>query len=207
MGRFQLSYSECCGVSVGFIAVVSVKGIAVNAESVVEFWHLTQTHEVNICIEGGWAVDAVLKRQTRTHGDLDIALPASEVPALRHLMAKQGYGEVPRPDSWEHNFVLEDPTGRLLDVHSYTLNPDGSNAGGVSYVADQLAGSGVILGTPVRCVPPHWLVQSHSGYDLRDSDWHDVRLLCREFNLEIPTGFESLATPKPETGGSTEKLV
>ena len=177
------------------------------AECVVEFWHLTQTHGLNICIEGGWAVDAALKRQTRTHGDLDIALPASEVPALRQLVAKQGYVEVPRPDTWDHNFVLEDPSERLLDVHSYILNLDGSNAGGVSYVADQLAGSGVILGTPVRCVPPHWLVQSHTGYDLRDSDWHDVRLLCSEFNLEIPAGFERLATPEHKIGGATEKPV
>lgn len=165
------------------------------AKCVIEFWRATQKCGLEVCIEGGWAVDAVLKRQTRPHSDLDIALPAAEVSELRQLLAARGYAEVPRPDSWEHNFVLEDAQGRLIDVHSYILNPDGSNAGGVSYVADQIAGSGVILGTPVRCVPPHWLVQSHSGYELRQSDWQDVRLLCSEFNLEIPPGFEGLVVP------------
>jgi lincosamide nucleotidyltransferase A/C/D/E len=160
------------------------------AESVIELWNATQKRGLEICIEGGWAVDAVLKRQTRPHNDLDIALPAAKVSALRRLLTARGYAEVPRPDSWEHNFVLEDLQGRLIDVHSYILNPDGSNAGGVSYVADQIEGNGVILGTPVRCVPPHWLVRSHIGYELRQSDWHDVRLLCSEFNLEFPPGFE-----------------
>lgn len=171
------------------------------AECVIEFWRATQKRGLEICIDGGWAVDAVLKRQTRPHNDLDIALPAAEVSALRQLLTARGYVEVPRPDSWEHNFVLEGPQGRLIDVHSYILNPDGSNAGGVSYVADQIAGSGVILGTPVRCVPPLWLVQSHTGYELRQSDFHDVRLLCSEFNLEIPPDFEELAASDGQEGG------
>ncbi|SMY07084.1 nucleotidyltransferase domain-containing protein [Flavimaricola marinus] len=163
------------------------------AESVVEFWLATQERGLEVCIDGGWAVDAVLKRQTREHNDLDIALPAVHVPALRAMLDARGYVEVARPDSWEHNFVLEDRQGRLIDVHSYILNPDGSNAGGVSYVADHVSGSGFILGTEVRCVPPHWLIQSHSGYELRPSDWHDVRLLCQELGLAIPPGFEALA--------------
>lgn len=171
------------------------------AECVIDFWRATQDRGLEICIEGGWAVDAVLKRQTRPHNDLDIALPAAEVSALRQLLDARGYAEVHRPDSWEHNFVLEGPEGRLIDVHSYILNPDGSNAGGVSYVADQVSGSGVILGTPVRCVPVHWLVQSHSGYDLRPSDWHDVGMLCSAFNLPIPPGFEALAASEDAKGG------
>jgi lincosamide nucleotidyltransferase A/C/D/E len=170
------------------------------AGCVIDFWHAAQKHGLEICIDGGWAVDAVLKRQTRPHSDLDIALPAVEVPALRRLLAARGYGEVYRPDSWEHNFVLEDPQGRLIDVHAYVLNPDGSNAGGVSYVADQVSGSGVILGVPVRCVPAHWLIQSHTGYELRGCDWHDVRLLCKELDLAIPPGFEALAASIRQDG-------
>jgi len=170
------------------------------AECVIDFWHATQKRGLQICIEGGWAVDAVLKRQTRPHNDLDIALPAVDVPALRQLLAAGGYVEVHRPDSWEHNFVLEDPQGRLIDVHSYVLNPDGSNAGGVSYVADQVSGEGVILGVTVRCVPAHWLILSHTGYELRESDWHDVRLLCSELNLAIPPGFEALAASISQDG-------
>lgn len=162
---------------------------ALNARCVVEFWNLAEKHELDICIDGGWAVDAVLEQQTREHGDLDIALPASKVPELRQLMRERKYVEVPRPDSWEHNFVLQDPHGRTLDVHSYSLNPDGSNAAGVPYRAEQLCGSGLVLGVPVRCVPPAWLVVFHSGYQLRENDYHDVRHLCRRFNLPLPAEY------------------
>jgi len=168
------------------------------AKCVVDLWHLTQQHGLNICIDGGWAVDAVLGVQTREHSDLDIALPSAMVSGLRQLMTELGYCEVRRPDSWEHNFVLQGPNGRLLDVHSYELNPDGSNARGVPYIAEQLIGSGVILGVPVRCVPPRWLVTFHTGYNLRENDVHDVRLLCNRFNLALPADYEKLVPPWPE---------
>jgi hypothetical protein len=39
---------------------------------------------------------------------------------------------------------------------------------------------------PVRCIPPVWLVEFHSGYELDDNDWHDVRLLCQRFQIAVP---------------------
>lgn len=171
------------------------------ARCVVDFWSLAEKNGLDICIDGGWAVDAVLEKQTREHGDLDIALPSSRVPDLRQLMSERGYHEVPRPDSWEHNFVLQDPNGRTLDVHSYELNPDGSNAGGVPYTAEQLSGSGLVLGVAVRCVPPAWLVVFHTGYQLRENDYHDVQLLCSRFNLPVPVEYQKSAEGQAERDG------
>jgi lincosamide nucleotidyltransferase A/C/D/E len=156
------------------------------ASAVVQFWKSARSSGLNVCIDGGWAVDAALAVQTRSHADLDIALPASEVSALRALLQKAGFSEVSRPDSWAHNFVLQSVTGDIIDVHSYELNPDGSNKLGVAYIADHLSGEGVILGCSVRCVPPRWLVQFHTGYDVDQNDWHDVRLLCEKFDIAIP---------------------
>jgi len=156
------------------------------ANCVIDFWCATEALDLDICIDGGWAVDAVLGRQTRPHADLDIALPAVKVPALRQLLYSRGYIEVRRLDSWEHNFVMQGPEDREIDVHSYVLNSDGSSAGGVGYCEAHLDGMGVILGTPVRCVPPDWQVRSRSGYDLRHRDWHDVHALCAAFDIPIP---------------------
>lgn len=157
--------------------------------SVVRFWKMAREHGLNVCIDGGWAVDAALGHQSRPHGDLDIALPASEVPLLRNLLGDRGFVEVLRPDSWQHNFVLQDAAGNLIDVHSYILQPDGSNKGGVPYIADHLCGEGVILGTRVRCVPPKWLVEFHTGYTVDQTDWHDVRLLCARFGIKVPEDY------------------
>ena len=161
-----------------------------DAASVVLFWRSACAERLNICIDGGWAVDALLGCQTRQHNDLDIALPADQVPRLMALLAADGMRIVDRSDSWEHNFVLEDDMGRIIDVHSYVLNSDGTNAGGVSYEAQHLTGEGLILGEMIRCVPPEWLVSFHTGYDVDENDWHDVRLLCSRFNLEIPIAYE-----------------
>jgi lincosamide nucleotidyltransferase A/C/D/E len=163
------------------------------ASTVVQFWESARVSGLNICIDGGWAVDAVLGVQTRPHRDLDIALPASEVMALRALLEQGGFSEVSRPDSWEHNFVLESVIGDIIDVHSYELNADGSNKYGVSYIADHLSGEGIILGCRVRCVPPRWLVPFHTGYEIDETDWHDVRLLCKKYKIPIPDIYKRFA--------------
>ena len=80
---------------------------------------------------GGWAVDALLGEQTRPHDDLDIAAPHVHVPRLRALLARRGFREQHRDDSWECNVVLADDAGRRLDVHSYMLDAAGLNVGGV----------------------------------------------------------------------------
>lgn len=163
------------------------------ASAVVQFWGSAQANGLNICIDGGWAVDAVLGVQTRPHGDLDIALPASEVIALRALLNGGGFSEVSRPDSWEHNFVLQSVSGDIIDVHSYELNSDGSNKEGVAYMADHMCGEGIVLGCRIRCVPPRWLVPFHTGYDVDETDWHDVRLLCERYKIPIPDIYERFA--------------
>lgn len=157
-----------------------------DAASVISFWQAARAKGLDICIDGGWAVDALLGRQTRPHNDLDIALPADQVPELMALLTADGFHIVDRPDSWAHNFVLEDDTGRYIDVHSYILNEDETSAGGVPYEAQHLRGEGRIQGHLIRCVPPEWLVQFHTGYEIDEKDWHDVRLLCQHFNIDIP---------------------
>jgi lincosamide nucleotidyltransferase A/C/D/E len=137
-------------------------------------------------VDGGWAVDAVLGEQTRPHDDLDIAMPHAQVPRLRALLSERGFREQRRDDSWECNFVLVDEFRRRLDVHSYTLDAAGLNVGGVPYSGEQLTGRGVIGGYPVRCISPEWLVKFHTGYELDDNDWHDVRLLCERFHIAVP---------------------
>ena len=49
---------------------------------------------------------------------LDIAVRHADVPKLRKLLESRGFGEVPRDDSWECNFVPADPSGLEVDVHS-----------------------------------------------------------------------------------------
>jgi lincosamide nucleotidyltransferase A/C/D/E len=120
---------------------------------------LLEENGLEVYVDGGWAVDAVLGEQTRPHDDLDIAIPHAHVARLHTLLSTRGFREQPRDDSWECNFVLADEAGRRLDVHSYTLDTAGLNVGGVPYSREHLAGHGMIGAYPVRCVPPEWLVR------------------------------------------------
>src|SRR5690349_12834244 len=107
---------------------------------------------VEVYVDGGWGVDALLGRQTRRHLDLDIALPAHDIPALRALLADLGFAQIPTGDTWEHNFVVQDDRLRRIDVHSYILDDHGANIGGVAYFAHHLTGRGRIGNRTVRCI-------------------------------------------------------
>ena len=163
------------------------------ASDVVELLDFLEQNGLEVHVDGGWAVDALLAQQTRDHDDLDIAIPHAQVPLLRRLMATRGFRERPQGDSWECNFVLADAGDRRLDVHSYTLDTAGKNVSGVPYAAEHLTGTGVIAGRPVRCIDPAWLVKFHAGYAVDERDHHDVRLLCERFGLPLPEEYSKVS--------------
>ncbi len=164
------------------------------AQDVIDFIQLLDQNNIEIWVDGGWGVDALLGRQTRAHDDLDIAIQHKDVPLLCALLKERGYADVPRNDTWECNFVLGDEQGHLIDVHSYTFDIDGNCVFGVKYPFLSLSGSGTINGFPVRCISPQWMVKFHSGYELDENDYQDVKLLCQHFGIKIPceyTKFEN----------------
>jgi lincosamide nucleotidyltransferase A/C/D/E len=57
---------------------------------------------------------------------------------------------------------------------------------GLPYPPDSLTGVGSVLGHPVRCITPQWLVQFHTGYPFDENDYRDVSLLCRRYHLALP---------------------
>ena len=160
------------------------------AEDVIEFVELLRQHHIEVCIDGGWGVDALLGKQTRTHADLDIAIPHKEVDKVRGLLEQRGYQEVPRDDSWECNFVLGDDQGHEIDIHTYTFDAHGNLIFGVEYPYDSLKGTGSVNGYPVQCITPEWMVKFHTGYPLDENDYRDVKALCRHFGLEMPPEYE-----------------
>ena len=149
------------------------------ASDVIEIAQLLDQNRIDVCIDGGWGVDALLGEQTRSHRDLDIAVQHSDAPRLRALLEARGYRDAPRDDTRDCNFVLEDDLGHQIDVHSYTFDSAGNNVYGVEYPAESLTGNGSVNGYPVRCISPEWMVKFHTGYELDENDYRDVRALCR----------------------------
>lgn len=154
-------------------------------------YDLLEREGIQLWIDGGWAVDALLGEQTRSHADLDIALETRFLERLRRVLAEHGYQDVLRDDTRPWNFVLSNGAGRELDVHAFTFDGHGDGVYGPTqhgeyYWADALTGHGFIEDRQVRCISPEWLVRFHSGYQLSAKDFHDVKLLCRRFGIELP---------------------
>jgi lincosamide nucleotidyltransferase A/C/D/E len=66
------------------------------AHEVIAVVQLLNRYGVQVIIDGGWGVDALLGEQTRPHADLDIAVENKDVPAIRRLLAEPDYQDVRR---------------------------------------------------------------------------------------------------------------
>ncbi len=166
-----------------------------NSIDVIDLYTTLEKLSVEIWVDGGWGVDALLGEQTRPHGDLDIAIEQKDVPKLRQFLQERGYREIKLEDAKPWNFVLGDENDREIDVHVIVLDDSGNGLYGPPqkeemYPAASLTGKGEIRGYTVRCISPEWSVKFHSGYQLKDKDFRDVAALCKKFGIELPAAYE-----------------
>ncbi|MEV0583320.1 hypothetical protein [Nonomuraea sp. NPDC050310] len=173
------------------------------AADVHAFLDLTDRLGVRVWLDGGWAVDACLGVQTRPHGDLDLAIQQTDLPAVLAALHAEGYEPVPRDDATPWNFVLGDPAGHLIDFHVIVLDEDGHGVygppeNGERYPADALTGKGRIGGREVACVSPEWLVRFHTGYAVDADDWADVSALCERFGLAVPEDYRHFQSSRAD---------
>ncbi len=162
-----------------------------SGDVVVQLLQLFEQHGIEVVVDGGWGVDALLGEQTRSHGDVDIALQHKDVPKLRALLEAHGYRDVPRDDTRDCNFVMGNDQGHEVDFHSYTFEAHGTLVFGVAYPLASLTGTGSIQGYPVTCISAEWMVTFHTGYELDEDDYRDVSALCERFGMALPVEYES----------------
>ena len=161
-----------------------------SGDAVVQLLQLFEQHGIEVFVDGGWGVDALLGEQTRPHNDLDIALQHKDVPQLRALLEAQGYRDVPGDDTHDCNIMMGDDQGHEVDYHSYTFDANSTLVFGVPYPLESLTGTGSIQGYPVKCISAEWLVKFHSGYELDENDYRDVSALCERFGIALPDEYE-----------------
>ncbi len=61
---------------------------------VIDFYTTLENLGIEMWVDGGWGVDALLGEQTRPHKDLDIAIQQKDVSKLRELLEVRGYKEI-----------------------------------------------------------------------------------------------------------------
>ncbi len=168
-----------------------IAGDSMTEVAVVELYTAFEKMGITIWIDGGWGVDALLEKQSRPHGDLDLVIQEKDLPILLTFLQHKGCSRIQRSDETAWNFVLGDTEAKFIDLHVINLDEQGNGSygpveNGVAYQAEALTGQGKIRELPVRCISPKWMVKFHTGYELRSSDYHDVKALCEKFGIELP---------------------
>jgi lincosamide nucleotidyltransferase A/C/D/E len=156
-----------------------------NIQSVVALYRRLTDNGVPLWLDGGWGVDALLGEQTRPHEDLDIVIEERHVLRLRELLERDGFADIPRPDTRPCNFVLGHPDGRLVDVHVVVFDATGRGIYGPVendefYPAEAFEANGSVAGVPMRCVTSGYQLRPRD-YALRDKDIHDAAALKARF--------------------------
>jgi lincosamide nucleotidyltransferase A/C/D/E len=158
----------------------------VNTADVLEVLDLLR--DVDVWVGGGWGVDALVGRQTRPHGDLDLMHRQEQEPAVVEALRAAGFEETV---SWRPvRFVVRDPRGREIDLHPLRFAADGGATQAsltpgepFRYPADCFV-TGTIGGRAVPCLSAAQQVYFHQGYEPRERDLHDMAQLRTTFGVE-----------------------
>jgi lincosamide nucleotidyltransferase A/C/D/E len=161
------------------------------AEAALDLLRLFDAAAIDVWLDGGWAVDAALGVQTRSHKDLDIIIQISDLPQLRQILDAREFRT--KEGGTESNFVLADGNGLEVDVHAFVFDETRngvyrmSNGKDWIFPAGGFAGQGEILGFKVRCLSPEVQVLCHAhGYVPKEKDLRDMELLEARFGVELP---------------------
>ena len=146
---------------------------------------------IDVWLDGGWGVDALLETQSRAHKDVDLIAALTDVESLTRLLTERGYHV--KEGGRAENFVLANDAGREVDVHVVGFDAEGNgiyrmeNGDVWVFPAQGFGGRGRVQSVEVRCLSPEVAVACHaSGYTPQEKDFADMELLERRFGVVLP---------------------
>lgn len=157
------------------------------ADEVLDVLHALDSKGVRCWLDGGWGIDALVRRQTREHSDLDLAVAAVDIGRATEALTVRGFSVI--RDWLPTSLALSHDDGREVDLHRVEISADGGG--------DQILGDGrryhygspvygYIRGRAVSCCSVEQQVEMHLGYEPRDKDRADLALLAAEFGVHLP---------------------
>ena len=153
---------------------------------------------IEVWVDGGWGVDALLGEQTRPHDDLDLVIARGDCPAAQDALAALGFEHAADIEpGLPARLVLRDPRDRRIDFHPVVFYPPGNGWQELPdgtwgcYPAEGLHGVGTIAERHVRCLGPELQVRHHLGYEPDAGALHDMRRLAERFQLALPPPYDT----------------
>jgi lincosamide nucleotidyltransferase A/C/D/E len=151
-------------------------------ENVIEVLAALDAGGIEYWLVGGWGIDALVGRETRTHRDLDLGVSLDDVARIETLLPQF------RRDSeeeWPGFLLLKDERGRAVDLLLVERSQGGQLwqqfAGGrrVSHAESETRATGYIGGRSVRCASVALQREHHNHPDATDQDRIDIEMLER----------------------------
>lgn len=159
----------------------------VRESDAVEIILLFRSKGIQIYLDGGWGVDALVGFESRCHNDIDIFIEKQDKECSIKLLKDTGYSETVMEYTTPEHTVWRDENARIIDFHIFSRNSEGDFVfESETFPKEIFTSIGRIGHLEVDCISPEWQVRFHSGYKLDDNDIKDVLLLCDKFNLALP---------------------
>ena len=171
-----------------------------NEHDVVDLLRAAESLNITVWVGGGWGVDALIGAQTRPHNDIDVYIDKRNADSFIKMLTSKGYSEIKMEYTTPAHTVWQNSPGHIVDLHLIEFKQGDTQSlyfEGEAYPLFVLDGTGTIGKTAVRCFTAQAQLLFHQGYEHNEKDIHDVRLLCRTFDLEIPEEYK-------DTGKRTE---
>ena len=142
---------------------------------------LLERAEVPTWVAGGWGVDALVGCESRPHADLDLLISQDASERARESLLAAGF--VVTLDASPTRFEMTNPELGVVDLHPIRFDAGGTPwlelPDGASWVYGRgaLEALGTIASRSCRCLSAEEQLRLHDGYELRDVDHADIRLL------------------------------
>lgn len=162
------------------------------SKDVLRIYNLLEKNGISIWIDGGWSVDALLGKQTRTHKDLDIAIESKDVSKFQEVLENKGFTSTKGDGEW--NIIVRDDMNREIDVHIFIYDEKGEVVEGIMYPTESLKGKGEIDGQSVRCITPKYQIEFLAKWVHKWPEKYTpaIKALCVKFGMELPKEYTNL---------------
>ena len=136
--------------------------------------------DVPAWVAGGWGVDALVGRESRTHDDLDVLIPEAAPDRARRRLVAAGFAVT--LDELPTRFEMALTTFGVVDLHPIQIDAGGSrlalpDGGWWTYSRGALDAEGKIGTRRCCCLSAYEQLRLHHGYEPRDIDRADIALL------------------------------
>ena len=165
-----------------------------NEHDVVDLLKAIKDVGITIWVGGGWGVDALIGSQTRPHNDIDVYVDKKNADEFIKVLTSKGYSEVKMDYTTESHTVWQNPSNHTVDFHVIEFREDDVDSlyfEGEPYPLFVLDGTGIIGGVAVQCFTAEAQLLFHQGYEHGKKDIHNVLLLCKKFDLDIPDKYKN----------------